>query len=99
MILLEYWKQPAASAEKFTANGWGQTGDLAKCDEDGYFWYQGAPTTSSRAAATASVHRRSKNCLLKHPAVANAAVIRCAGRNFAAPWSRPSSCCSRVAGR
>ena len=30
-----------ATAEKFTANGWGRTGDLAKCDEDGYFWYQG----------------------------------------------------------
>ena len=60
VILLEYWKKPGATAEKFTANGWGRTGDLAKCDEDGYFWYQGVPTMSSRAVAIVSAPPRSK---------------------------------------
>jgi len=75
VILLEYWKQPAASAEKFTANGWGRTGDLAMCDEDGYFWYQGRADDVFKSGGYRIGPAEIENCLLKHPAVANAAVI------------------------
>ncbi|MBX6377159.1 MAG: AMP-binding protein [Clostridia bacterium] len=35
-----YWNRPDATNEKF-AHGWHLTGDLARVDEDGYFWFQG----------------------------------------------------------
>ena len=32
-----YWQKPVESAKEFTADGFFRTGDLASCDEDGYF--------------------------------------------------------------
>lgn len=75
VILLEYWKKPEATAEKFTADGWGRTGDLAKCDEDGYFWYQGRADDVFKSGGYRIGPAEIENCLLKHAAVANAAVI------------------------
>ena len=42
-FLLEYWKNPEATLNKHFGAGegaWWRTGDLAKQDADGYFWYQ-----------------------------------------------------------
>jgi acetyl-CoA synthetase len=75
VILLEYWKKPEATAEKFTADGWGRTGDLAKCDEDGYFWYQGRADDVFKSGGYRIGPAEIENCLLKHASVANAAVI------------------------
>jgi acetyl-CoA synthetase len=41
VIMLGYWNNPEATAEKFSADGWGLTGELAKIDADGDLWYQG----------------------------------------------------------
>ncbi len=41
VIMLGYWNNPEATAEKFIADGWGLTGELAKIDADGDLWYQG----------------------------------------------------------
>ena len=41
VIMLGYWQNPQATAEKFVGDGWGLTGDLAKIDEAGDLWYQG----------------------------------------------------------
>jgi len=43
-----------------------RTGDLAKRDEDGYFWYQGGPTTCSSAGYRIGPSEI-ENCLVKHP--------------------------------
>ncbi len=75
VILLEYWKKPEATAEKFSAAGWGRTGDLAKCDADGYFWYQGRADDVFKSGGYRIGPSEIENCLLKHAAVANAAVI------------------------
>lgn len=32
-----YWQQPDATASAFTADGWLRTGDIARCDADGFF--------------------------------------------------------------
>ena len=81
VFLLEYWKNPQATAEKFIAGdaegetAWGRTGDLAKMDEDGYLWYQGRADDMFKSAGYRIGPSEIENCLVKHPAVANAAVI------------------------
>jgi len=39
-LMLGYWNRPAETAAAFRGN-WFLTGDRAKADEDGYFWYEG----------------------------------------------------------
>jgi acetyl-CoA synthetase len=78
VFLIEYWKNPAATAEKFIGTGeeaWGRTGDLAKMDEDGYLWYQGRADDMFKSAGYRIGPAEIENCLVRHPAVANAAVI------------------------
>lgn len=79
VIMLEYWKNPEASAEKFVGTGenagWGLTGDLAKMDEDGYLWYQGRADDVFKSGGYRIGPSEIENCLLKHVAVANCAVI------------------------
>lgn len=79
VIMLEYWNNPEASAAKFVgadeATAWGMTGDLAKVDEEGYFWYQGRVDDVFKSGGYNIGPSEIENCLLKHPAVANCAVI------------------------
>lgn len=41
VFFLEYWNDPAATAEKLTDKGLFRTGDMAVIDEDGYIWFKG----------------------------------------------------------
>ena len=75
VFFLEYWKNPEATAAKFDANGWCRTGDLAYADEDGDLWYQGRADDMFKAAGYRIGPSEIENCLVKHPAVANAAVV------------------------
>ena len=74
VFFLGYWKNETATREKFTGD-WCRTGDLAKRDEDGYFWYQGRADDMFKAAGYRIGPSEIENCLVKHPAVANAAVV------------------------
>jgi acetyl-CoA synthetase len=71
---LEYWKNPQATTEKYIGD-WGCTGDQAKMDEDGYLWYQGRSDDVIKSSGYRIGPAEIENCLVKHPAVANAAVI------------------------
>ncbi len=81
VFMLGYWKNPEATGEKFFGGGiddamaWGRTGDLAKIDEDGVLWYQGRSDDMFKSAGYRIGPGEIENCLVKHPAVANAAVI------------------------
>ena len=74
VFFLGYWKNEAATQAKFTAD-WCRTGDLATRDADGYLWYQGRADDVFKAAGYRIGPGEVENCLVKHPAVANAAVV------------------------
>ena len=74
VFFLEYWKNPQATKDKFIGD-WGCTGDQAKRDEDGYLWYQGRSDDVIKSAGYRIGPAEIESCLVKHPAVANAAVI------------------------
>lgn len=71
---LEYWKNPQATKDKYIGD-WGCTGDQARMDEDGYLWYQGRSDDVIKSSGYRIGPAEIENCLVKHPAVANAAVI------------------------
>ena len=74
VFFLGYWKNPEATRKKYTGK-WCRTGDLAKRDEDGHFWYQGRADDMFKSAGYRIGPSEIENCLVKHPAVANAAVV------------------------
>ena len=74
VFFLEYWKNPEATRNKYSG-GWCRTGDLAKTDADGYLWYQGRADDVFKSAGYRIGPSEIENCLVKHAAVANAAVV------------------------
>ena len=74
VFFLEYWKNPDATKEKFIGD-WATTGDQGKMDADGYLWYQGRSDDVIKSAGYRIGPAEIESCLVKHPAVANAAVI------------------------
>lgn len=78
IFFLGYWNNEAATRSKYTGdphNSWCRTGDLAVADEDGYLWYQGRADDMFKAAGYRIGPGEIENCLVKHPWVANAAVV------------------------
>ena len=78
VFFLGYWNNEAATRAKFTGpieDAWCRTGDMAVMDEDGYLWYQGRGDDMFKAAGYRIGPSEVENCLVKHPAVANAAVV------------------------
>ncbi len=74
VFFLEYWKNERATKDKFIGD-WGCTGDQAKMDEDGYLWYQGRSDDVIKSSGYRIGPAEIESCLVKHPAVLNAAVI------------------------
>jgi acetyl-CoA synthetase len=74
VFFLEYAGNPEATARKFSGD-WCRTGDLAKRDADGYLWYQGRADDMFKAAGYRIGPSEIENCLVRHPAVANAAIV------------------------
>ena len=74
VMFLEYWKNPEATKEKYIGD-WMLTGDLAKKDEHGYFWFVGRKDDVITSAGYRIGPAEIEDCLLKHPAVGLAAVV------------------------
>jgi len=74
VFFLEYWNNPQATQTKYSGD-WCRTGDLASVDADGYLWYQGRADDMFKAAGYRIGPSEIENCLVKHRAVANAAVV------------------------
>lgn len=74
VFFLGYWNNPGSTERKFSGD-WCRTGDLAVTDEDGYLWYKGRSDDMFKAAGYRIGPSEVENCLVGHPAVANAAVV------------------------
>ena len=74
VFFLQYWRNAEATASKYTGE-WCRTGDLARRDAEGYLWYQGRADDMFKSAGYRIGPAEIENCLINHPAVANAAVI------------------------
>ncbi len=74
IFFLGYWQREDATRAKFTGD-WCRTGDLARRDDEGYLWYEGRADDVFKSAGYRIGPGEIENCLVKHPAVANAAVV------------------------
>jgi acetyl-CoA synthetase len=78
VFFLGYWGNDPATRAKYTgdpADSWCRTGDTAVMDQQGYLWYHGRSDDVFKAAGYRIGPSEVENCLVKHPAVANAAVV------------------------
>jgi acetyl-CoA synthetase len=74
VMFLAYWNRPEATSAKF-AGDWLLTGDQGRLDEDGYLWFAGRDDDLITSAGYRIGPGEIEDCLLKHPAVAMAAVV------------------------
>lgn len=72
--LLEYWRNPEATAARFQGN-WLLSGDLAVQDEDGYIWFESRKDDVIKSSGYRIGPGEIESCLGAHEAVAMAAVI------------------------
>lgn len=69
-----YWNEPERYRKCF-AGGWYLTGDLAKRDEDGYFWFVGRADDVIKTSGHLIGPFEVESILIEHQAVAEAGVI------------------------
>jgi len=74
VMFLRYWNNDRATREKFVGD-WALTGDLARKDADGYFWFVGRKDDVISSGGYRIGPSEIEDCLQGHPAVALAAAI------------------------
>ncbi len=74
VMFLKYWNNAEATRNKFV-DPWCLTGDIGRRDLDGYLWFVGRQDDLITSAGYRIGPGEIEDCLIKHPAVAMAAVI------------------------
>jgi acetyl-CoA synthetase len=74
VMFLSYWGRPEATADKFIGD-WMTTGDQGVVDDDGYFHFVGRDDDVITSAGYRIGPGEIEDCLIRHPAVALAAVV------------------------
>ncbi len=69
-----YWQRPETTAETFV-NGWVRTGDLYRCDADGFWWHMGRSDDCFKPTGQWVSPIEVENVLLRSEAVRAAAVV------------------------
>ncbi|NIC06289.1 AMP-binding protein [Billgrantia bachuensis] len=72
-VMKEYYKNPEATAEALSSDGWLHTGDLGYQDDDGFFYITGRLKELIIKGGENIAPREIDDALLKHPAVLEAA--------------------------
>ena len=83
-----YWNKPEKTAETMV-DGWLNTGDTYREDEDGYFIYEGRSDDMLKVGGIWCSPVEIEACLIGHPAVLEAAVI---GQADADDLVKPKAC-------
>jgi acetyl-CoA synthetase len=73
-LFIEYWNQPERTSAMFSGD-WILTGDYARIDEDGYFWYEGRRDDLIKSAGYRIGPAEVEDALVSHPSVEEAAVV------------------------
>lgn len=73
-MMIEYWNRPVATEEKYVGD-WMLTGDLGLRDAEGYFWFHARADDVISSSGYRIGPGEIEDTLLKHPAVAMAAVV------------------------
>jgi acetyl-CoA synthetase/medium-chain acyl-CoA synthetase len=73
-LFKEYWRNPGENAARFQGD-WYLTGDRARQDEAGYFWFVGRGDDVIKSAAYRIGPFEVESALIEHPAVVEAAVV------------------------
>jgi len=74
-IMKGYWGKPEATAEAIDADGWFRSGDVARADEDGYFYIVDRKKDLIIRGGYNVYPREVEEVLYEHPAVREAAVV------------------------
>jgi long-chain acyl-CoA synthetase len=74
-VMQGYWNRPDATAEAIDPDGWFYTGDMAKVDDDGYFFIVDRKKEMIIRGGYNVYPREIEEVLYEHPAVREAAVI------------------------
>jgi long-chain acyl-CoA synthetase len=74
-IMKGYWNRPDATEAVMTEDGWFHTGDMAKMDEDGYFFIVDRKKDLIIRGGYNVYPREIEEVLYEHPAVQEAAVV------------------------
>jgi acetyl-CoA synthetase len=74
VMLLEYWRNPQATKNKFIGD-WMRTGDYGRKDETGHFWFRGRQDDIIESGGYRIGPGEVEECLMKHEAVALVGVI------------------------
>jgi len=70
-----YWNNESATREAYTDDGWFRTGDLARRDEDGYFYIAGRRKEMFISGGVNVYPAEIEAELVSHPSVSDAAVV------------------------
>jgi long-chain acyl-CoA synthetase len=74
-VMKGYWERPDATEAAIDADGWFRTGDMAKVDEDGYFFIVDRKKDMIIRGGYNVYPREVEEVLYEHPAVQEAAVV------------------------
>ncbi len=74
-LSLGYWNRPDATAGAFTADGFFRSGDLARRDQDGFFYIAGRAKDMIISGGVNVYPAEIEAVLLEHPEVRDAAVV------------------------
>src|SRR5581483_1013864 len=69
-----YWRRPETSAETFV-DGWTRTGDLYRCDPEGFWWHMGRSDDCFKPTGQWVSPVEVEGVLVRHDAVRAAAVV------------------------
>ena len=71
---LYYWERPEVTAKTFV-DGWVRTGDLYRCDDEGYWFHSGRSDDCFKSSGQWVSPVEVEGALLRHAGVARAAVV------------------------